>query len=94
MKMARVIGTLGFLGGILYFILLVFYDPYSNEPLATDTLVGMAIMYLLPTIIALYSIVFTKPKLLILCAICASPAGLYALGGNGIFNWLIMPPLL
>ncbi|WP_423800982.1 hypothetical protein [Neobacillus sp. SAB-20_R2A] len=55
MKIARHLGVLGSLGGLLFCIYFLFNNPYVGGPPPEDVLASFSLSYFLPMIIGLYA---------------------------------------
>ncbi|MFC4802885.1 hypothetical protein ACFPA1_26565 [Neobacillus sp. GCM10023253] len=93
MNIARLLGVLGSLGGLLFCIYFLFNNPYVGGPPPEDVLASFSLSYFLPMIIGLYASRSFKPILLLICAIWSFPLTLYLAATPGVFKWLVISPL-
>ncbi|MCH6269662.1 hypothetical protein [Neobacillus citreus] len=93
MNIARLLGVLGSLGGLLFCIYFLFNNPYVGGPPPEDVLASFSLSYFLPMIIGLYASRSFKPILLLICAIWSFPLTLYLAATPGVLKWLVISPV-
>lgn len=85
-KASVILGIAGSGLGILLWIILIFFNPYSSDQTEPGTLSITFFMLCLPAIVGLLSLVFNRLKLLWVVFIWTLPFGLYLAATPGIFN--------
>jgi hypothetical protein len=87
-KASILVGLLGSLAGIALWIILVYFNPYSNgDNTVSNTTIVTVYRVFLPAIAALVSSIFRKPWLMLIVFLWFLPAGLYLAGTPGIFKY-------
>lgn len=92
--LAILFGTAGSLGGLSYCGFLLLKNPYVNGSPSTDVIISFILLFFIPLIMALFASLFFKPILLLISFVWSLPISLYLLGTPGLFNLVIIFPLL
>ncbi|GGA90649.1 hypothetical protein [Ornithinibacillus halotolerans] len=81
---SKLLGILGGLFTIILWIILNFFNPYSNQ-FEAEPMLTTLFMLLLPACLAIFAALTTRPILLFIAFVWALPASLYLVLTPGVF---------
>lgn len=94
MDAPKILGMVSSAGALVYIFIFMFFNPYTGQPVAPDTIFSLFFLFIAPAVLAFRSSLKVNHVPLIVAGLWCFPITLYFLLAPGIFKWLFIAPLL
>lgn len=93
-RISYCIGLFASIGSIILWILFVFFNPYTHEPVERDVLLNTLLTLCFPACVALLATLIKRPSLMFIAFVWSLPISLYTAMTPSIFKWFGLTCLL